>query len=232
MIQAVILAGGKGTRLEPLTHAAPKPLVLVRGKPFLHHQLERLRSASATEVLLLTGYLGGKIMEYFGDGSKLGLRIEYSQEKQPLGTAGALKNAESRLRDDFLLMNGDTLLHVDYEALVALHGRLGKWGLVIAFENPERSMPNNLAVAADGRVMRYQRGDGVGLTHVDAGVAVFSRRVLDLIPAGRFCSLEEEIYPRLIDRGELWAYASGEPFYDMGTFAGIERLEGVLNGLA
>ncbi|MEE8201251.1 MAG: sugar phosphate nucleotidyltransferase [Candidatus Acidoferrales bacterium] len=224
MIQAVVLVGGRGRRLRPLTEMMPKPLLLVRGKPFLEYQFERLRGFGVTRVLLLTGYLGSWFEEHFGDGSRLGLRLGYVREETPLGTGGALRNAADKLEDEFLLLNGDTLLAIDYACLVARFRQGGKPGLLVAFENPAGDPPNNLKLAPNGRVLAYDRHNPAGLTHVDAGVGVFRREILKLIPARRVVSLEEEVYPRLIERGELWAFSTGQRFFDMGTFPGLEAL--------
>lgn len=228
MIPAVILAGGEGTRLRPLTESLPKALVPVQGKPFLQHQLERLRAAGIREVLLLVCYRGRQIEEYFAEGVRLGLRLAYSYEETPRGTAGALKLAESKLPDDFLLLNGDTLLAFDYAALVERYRRRGKLGVVVAFENRDTGLVSNLALGPDGRVVAYRRGNPAGLTHVDAGVAVCSRGILALVPPGRRVALEDEVYPLLIGRHELWAFPTRERFYDMGTPAGLAGLEAAL----
>src|SRR5260370_40275553 len=105
-MQAVILAGGLGTRLWPLTRTVPKPMVPVAGVPYLEHQLRLLKKQSILDILLLTGYLGELVEEYFGDGGSLGLAIRYSREDQPCGTAGALRGAGSRVRDSFMLIYG------------------------------------------------------------------------------------------------------------------------------
>lgn len=228
MMQAVILAGGLGTRLWPLTSRVPKPLVLVHGKPFLQYQLELLKFFGITDVLLLVSYLGEQIEEYFHDGSQFGLRIQYSHEDAPLGTGGALKNAEGKLREGFLLLNGDTLLAIDYQRLVASYQREQELGLIVAFENPDHVVANNLAVAPDNRIVAYNKREPTSMTHVDAGVSVFSKRILDLIPPGRVCSLEEETYPELIERQELWAFPTQQLFYDMGSFPGLETIADIL----
>lgn len=228
MIQAVVLAGGLGERLRPLTEELPKPLVPVHGKPVLQYLLERLRSSGIAEVVLLTGYQGSKIEECFGDGSALGLRIVYAREEIPLGTGGALKNAAEVLADDFLLLNGDTLLDIDFAVLVTAFRKRRVLGLLVAYENPEGNPPNNLRLAADGRVVTYSKCDATSLTHVDAGVGVFRRAILDWIPGDRAVSLEGEVYPRLIKQRQLWAFTTRDRFFDMGTFAGLWALEAQL----
>lgn len=222
--QAAILAGGLGTRMRPLTDTTPKPMLAVRGKPFLQHQLELLRSFGITRIVLLVAYLGEQIEAHFRDGGALGLHLSYSQERTPLGTGGALKNAEALLDEEFLVLNGDTYLAVDYAAL-AREFHAGKTlATIVAYENTDARVPNNLALAADGRVAEYRKRDPRGLTHVDAGVIALRREVLAEIPAGRKCSLEEEIFPKLIERGQMKAWATKEPFYDMGTPTGLAAL--------
>lgn len=234
MMQAVILAGGLGTRLQPLTQQVPKPLLPVRGQPFLHHQIDSIRSFGFTRALLLVSYLGEQIEQYFGDGSRFGLRIDYAWENTPLGTGGALKNAEKQLEQDFLLLNGDSIVFIDYQQLVACYRRRQRWGLVVAFENSSRAIANNLAIGPAGRVTAYSRHNASGLTHVHAGAAILSRRILELIPAGRACSLEDETYPELIEKGELCAFRTQRMFYDMGSFDGLLAMEEMVacNGAA
>jgi len=224
MIQAVILAGGLGTRMRPRTQTVPKPLLPVLGRPFLEYQVELLRQQGVGRILLLVGHLGEMIQAHFGDGAARGVHIAYSFEPPGLlGTGGALKNAASVLEDDFLLLNGDTLLEIDYAALVRQFRASGKWALVTAARHAGAG-PGNLRIDARGAVLDYSKRQPRG-AHVDAGVAAFSRRILELIPPGRPCSLEEEIYPQLIARGELTALPVDTAFFDMGTPAGLAALE-------
>ena len=231
MIPAVILAGGLGTRLRPLTDRQPKALVRVQGKPFLEHQLELLQRGGVREVLLLVGYRGRQIEQTFGDGAPRGIRLCYSLEDVPLGTGGALRKAEELLPDDFLLLNGDTLMPLDYEKLEKAYRQSQKLGLLVAYENPDRALENNLALGSDRLVTAYHRHNPAGLTHVDAGLGVFSKRVLQFIPSALRVSLEEEVYPMLIHRNQLAGFSTPQRFYDMGSFAGLEALERGLTAL-
>ena len=223
-MQAVILAGGLGTRMRPLTEKTPKPMLTVNGKPFLSHQIELLKSQGFSRFLLLVAYRGEEIRKFFLDGKSLGVHIEYSDEASPLGTGGALKNAEARLDSEFLLLNGDTFLDISYRELTAAYKACGCPALVVAYENGQKRLPNNLAVASGGEVTAYSKKDAVGMTHVDAGVIALDKRILELIPAGRSCSLEEEIYPVLVRRRELRAWPTSEAFIDIGSPAGLEAL--------
>jgi len=231
--QAVILAGGLGTRMRPVTETIPKPMISVAGKPFLQHQLELLRACSIDRSLLLVAYLGERIEEYFGDGTNFRLNINYCYEPTPLGTGGALKNAEGMLQETFVLLNGDTYLEIDYSALVLKFAMLRCLALIVAYKKPSAGLsvlpadhvPNNLAVSRDGRVEAYRKHDAEGLTHIDAGAIVLGKEILKMFPLGQRCSLEEEIYPRLIANGEMYAWVTSEPFYDMGSPAGLAALE-------
>lgn len=223
-LQAAILAGGLGTRMRPVTETIPKAMIEVCGKPFLHHQLELVRENGMTRVLLLVAHLGEKVEEHFGDGAAMGLQLSYSCEPAPLGTGGALKNAIGKLEDEFLVLNGDTFLPIDYAAMARDFRERRPSALIVAYENCEARKASNLAIAADGRVTAYRKRDARGLTHIDAGGIILRREVLGDIPAGRVCSLEEEVFPRLIEQGRMRAWVTREPFYDMGTPAGLEAL--------
>lgn len=220
-MQAVILAGGLGTRLWPVTKEVPKPMVQVAGVPYLEHQLRILREQSITDIVLLTGYLGHQIEDYFGTGRSMGLTLRYSREDIPLGTGGALREAAGLLADMFLVIYGDSYLPIQYRtALDALENSPAR-GLLVVYDNRlgDTSVKNNVALDGNGFVARYDKGsaDGNGLDYVEAGVLAFRRSIVDLIPRAGKVSLEEEIYPELISRRELIAFCTRERFYDIGT---------------
>lgn len=232
-MQAVILAGGLGTRMRPITETIPKPMITVAGKPFLQRQLELLSGKGIERALLLVAYLGEQIQEYFGDGAKFGCKVSYSFEASPLGTGGALKNAEAKLQDRFVLVNGDTYLAIDYRALAKQFAEVNCSALIVAYEKPvtiskeipASILPNNLGVNSHGLVTAYRKRNPEGLSHIDAGVIVLKKEILAGLRAGQKCSLEEEVYPSLIARSEMHAWVTHEPFYDMGSPAGLAALE-------
>ena len=226
-VQALILAGGRGTRLRPLTDLVPKPLVPVAGRPFLCHQLEWLRANGVEEAVLLVGYLAEQFHAQLGDGRRFGLRLRYSHEVQPLGTAGAIRNAAGMLAREFYLVNGDTLLQVPLESLRAAHLAASAIGTLVVSPG-SGGVAGNVRIAADGRVASYDKRRSDGAAHVDAGVALYSREVLEFIPAAGACGLEQDVFPALIRAGRLAAMTTLMPFYDMGTQAGLARLEQVL----
>jgi NDP-sugar pyrophosphorylase family protein len=224
-MQVVVLAGGLGTRLRPLTANVPKPMVPVRGKPFLEHQIGLIRSAGLTKFLILTGYLGDKISQYFSSGEDFGVEIDYVRERTLLGTAGALRNAAHLLEREFMIVNGDTLTLIDYRRLLNVFTAAECLGVVVASNNPGTDVPANLQVSSDSKVLSYDKGSSVGKTHTDAGVVILDRNVLRFIPPGRCVSLEETVYSGLIREKTLLAFTTDSPFFDLGTFQGLRRLE-------
>jgi len=227
-MQVVILAGGKGTRLRPLTNNVPKPMVPIKGKPFLQHQMEFIRGFGLKDIVLLVGYFADQIIEYFGDGSKFNLNVQYSKETEPLGTGGALKNAQDQIAKEFLLLNGDTFLPIDYQDLLIHFHRNDTLATITVYNNPEESFKNNIAIGNSGLVVAYNKQESNEMKYVDAGALVLKKDALSLISGQGNCSLEEEIFPLMIDKMEMEAYITCQRFYDIGAIEGIRAVEGVL----
>lgn len=231
-MQAVILAGGLGTRLRPLTYEIPKPMVPINGKPYLEYQINYLKKFGITDVLILIGYLGEQIVEYFGDGSQYGVKITYSKEENPLGTGGAIKLAENQLEDEFLIIYGDSFLPIDYGDLFNFYNKHGKSSLLIAYDNSsgKTPVPNNLAIDTNFLVQKYEKNSlDPALKYVESGVSLLKKTLTTEIPSNQKCSLEEIIFPKLIGENRLIAYITKEPFYDIGT---PDRLETITNYFA
>lgn len=227
-MQIVILAGGLGMRLRPLTLTVPKSMVPIHGRPFLEYQIEWVKQFGFDRVLLLTGYLSERIEEHFQDGRRWGVSMSYSQESSPVGTAGALKLAQSRLDAQFLLLNGDTYLPIDYREMCRHAHQGNPLGLMAVYDNADTVAPNNVALSHDGTVARYAKGGGSGLTHVAAGAYIMNGAVLDRIPAGVAYSLEEDLLPILVASKEVLSYPVHQRFYDIGTFERLVLAEPVL----
>jgi NDP-sugar pyrophosphorylase family protein len=229
-MQAVILAGGLGTRLWPLTQAVPKPMVRVAGVPYLEHQLRVLKKQGIRDIVLLTGYLGEQIEAYFGDGGLFGLSLRYSREHSPLGTGGALRQARHLLAPDFLIVYGDSYLPIDYvQALTKLRNSDAE-GLLVVYDNrlEDTSVRNNVALDNSGCVTRYDKDTPDKLDYVEAGVLAFRRSVLERMPNATVVSLEKEIFPQLIAQRRLIAHVTTQRFYDIGTPERLKAIEEVL----
>jgi len=223
-IQVVILAGGFATRLGQLTINRPKSLVDILGKPFLAYQLELLQAGGITDIVLCIGHLGKQIQDIFGDGSKYGVRIRYSQEDRPLGTAGALKNAESLLDDTFFVMYGDSYLFLDFPKLMAYFVSQNKLGLDTIFKNNDSYDKSNIVIKGN-LVTRYSKTEKTkDMIYIDYGAAIFRKEVLQLIPENRFSPVEE-LFLRLIEREQLLAFEVKERFYEIGSPRGLKDFE-------
>jgi NDP-sugar pyrophosphorylase family protein len=228
-MQVAILAGGLGTRLGALTRSIPKPMMPVAGAPYLEHQLRLLARRGFRDVLVLTGYLGEQIEAYFGNGSRLNLRMRYSRETQPLGTGGALRQARPLLDERFLLMYGDSFLPVDYAAFGRRLDDSAALGVIAVYRDTlrETAVPPNVALDRSGLVARYDKTAAADteLEYVEAGVSCFRQEVLDLLPANGAASLEQCVFPRLIARRRLAGLPVNERFYDIGTPERLRAIE-------
>lgn len=231
-MQAVVLAGGLGTRLWPITTEIPKPMVPVAGVPYLEHQLRLFQRQGITDVVLLTGYLGEQIEDYFGTGEASGLKLRYARETTPQGTAGALRDAGALLADFFLLIYGDSYLPIDYASVGAALSAAPICGVVVVYDNrDDTTVRNNIALEPDGSVCRYAKdaAPDASLKYVDAGVLAFRKTLLSWIPARGKVSLEKEVFPELIAQRELRAYVTRQRFYDIGTPERLQVIERLLN---
>ncbi|MEE1799183.1 MULTISPECIES: NDP-sugar synthase [unclassified Streptomyces] len=226
MTEAILLVGGKGTRLRPLTARTPKPMVPAAGVPFLTHQLARARAAGVEHVVLATSYLAEVFEPYFGDGSSLGLSLEYVTERDPLGTGGALRNVASRLHsgpdEPVLIFNGDILTGLDIRALVATHTASGADVSLHLTRVPDPRAFGLVPTDEDGRVTAFlekpQTPEEIVTDQINAGAYVFRRSVIDAIPAGRPVSVERETFPGLLAAGaHLQGMVDSTYWLDLGT---------------
>jgi N-acetyl-alpha-D-muramate 1-phosphate uridylyltransferase len=224
-MQAAILVGGLGTRLGSLTKDVPKPMILVDGKPFLEHEIGLLKRSGIVDFVLCVGHLGEKVEDHFGDGSELGVTIEYSYDgPKLLGPAGALKRAESLLRESFFVTYGDTYLRADYGGLMKTLLDSEKLGVMAVFKNHNKYGKSDVVVKG-GRVVRYYKGgQGEGMDWVNYGVSALGRRALALVTEGKECG-EEEFYGELIKRDELLAFPVEDRFYEIGTPGSLEEFK-------
>ncbi len=227
-MQAVIMAGGKGTRLRAITNdEIPKPMAPVAGKPILSWQIEQLRGQGVSDIVLIIGYLGHKIREYFADGADLGVRIRYIEETSPLGTAGALSMLPPLLRDEsFFLVFGDVLFDIDLERMRRFHAE--KHALATLFAHPNsHPFDSDLLICDDtGRVLRFDSKHNTRdywyHNCVNAGIYLMDRRICGFVPGNTKVDLEKELLSGLIAQGEaVYAYQSPEYVKDVGT---VERI--------
>ncbi|MFI0780256.1 sugar phosphate nucleotidyltransferase [Streptomyces sp. NPDC021212] len=224
--EAILLVGGKGTRLRPMTVHTPKPMVPAAGVPFLTHQLARARAAGVEHIVLATSYLAEVFEPYFGDGSSLGLHLEYVTEEEPLGTGGAIRNVASRLRsgpdDPVLIFNGDILTGLDIRALVDTHCRTGADVSLHLTRVTDPRAYGLVPTDEQGRVTAFlekpQTPEEIVTDQINAGAYVFNRSVIDAIPDGRPVSVERETFPGLLAEGaHLQGMVDSTYWLDLGT---------------
>lgn len=220
-LQIVILAGGRGTRLKSLTDNTPKPMMRVHDRPFLEILFRMLQNKGFSKFLLLTGYMNKAISDYFGDGSKFGISIEYSVETEPLGTAGALKNAETMLENEFLLLNGDTFSDIDYDEFVKFSRNRDDTCGMLCYNGSLFDDVRYNVVFEESHVINYSKNFSDNrFNAVDAGIYFMKKNIISNIE-NRISSLEEQIFPQLISTRQLSGFLTQTRFYDIGT---IERL--------
>ena len=223
LMPAVILAGGLATRLRPLTEETPKALIEVAGHPFLWHQLQLLKGRGLRHVVLAVGYLGEKIKERFGNGSELGIHIDYAFDGPSLlGTAGAIRQALPLLPQSFFVLYGDSYLPCDYRAVQDAFRDSGLAGLMTVYRNEGRYDHSNVEYDG-GRITKYdKRNRTPGMRHIDYGLGVFDRNVFSAIPAGEVYDLAR-VYQDLLSAGKLAAFEVKERFYEIGSPEGLRE---------
>ncbi|MBO0768231.1 MAG: NDP-sugar synthase [Solirubrobacterales bacterium] len=234
-MQALILVGGKGTRLRPLTSRLPKPVVTLVDRPFLNYQLEWVKSHGVEDVVLSCGFLPDQLQEVLGDGSQLGLNLSYVVEPELLGTGGALKYAEPHLQDRFFMLNGDTLTDIDLSAQLAQHERTGARGTLALYPVPDVYSYGLVPLNADSSVREFLEkpspDDVVDTNLINAGAYILEKEILDELPAsGTHFSIERDVFPKLVDHG-LYGYEAYGYWMDIGTPSRyLEGTYDILNG--
>ena len=222
--QAVILVGGQGTRMRPLTDTRPKPMLPLLDLPFVERQVDHLARAGVTTIVFSCGYRPREIEEYFGDGASRGLTMGYVVDPEPLGTAGAIANAAPLLHEgDVFVLNGDILTDLDLAALVAHHRGLGAEATIALTPVDDPSAFGLVRTDADGRVTEFVEKPGPDELipgepyRINAGTYVLSASARDAIPQGQQVSIERDTFPLLAARGGVGALASDCYWRDIGT---------------
>ncbi|MGZ4371083.1 MAG: sugar phosphate nucleotidyltransferase, partial [Gaiellaceae bacterium] len=220
-MKAVVMAGGEGTRLRPLTSNQPKPMVPVVGKPCMEHILELLRDHGLTDVIVTVAFLPQAIRSYFGDGETLGLQIGYSVEESPLGTAGSVKLAAKQLDETFLVISGDALCDVDLGKLIAFHKEKGA-AVTIGLKAVDNPLEFGIVVTdEEGRIERFFEKPSWGQVFSDTintGIYVLEPEVLKHVPTDRPFDFSKELFPYLLEMGRpLYGYVMDGYWQDIGN---------------
>ena len=223
--QAVILAGGRGERLRPLTDIRPKPMIEIQGKPFLEYNLEMLRRQGFERVLLLLGYMPEVVQDYFGDGQRWGLRIEYSVTPVEDETGRRIKQAEHLLDDCFVLLYCDNYWPMRMEQMWQRFVESGAPGMLTVYSNKDSYTKDSLRVDANGFVAVFDKQRRApDLKGVEIGYGIFRKELLAMLPQENV-SFEETLYPVLAQRGQLAAYVTDHRYYSVGSIARLPLTE-------
>ena len=229
-MKAVIMAGGEGTRLRPLTSNQPKPMIPLGNRPMMEHIVNLLQKHGFDDIVVTVAFLANNIRTYFGDGSEFGVRMAYATEETPLGTAGSVRNARAELDDRFLVISGDVLTDIDLTAVVESHARRGALATIglTAVENPLEF--GIVVTREDGAVERFLEKPSWGQVFSDTvnnGIFVLEPEIFDHIPAGRPADFSGEVFPALLEAGlPLFGHVSEGYWEDVGTleaYAGAHR---------
>jgi mannose-1-phosphate guanylyltransferase len=218
-MQALILAGGEGTRLRPLTTTIPKPVVPLVDRPFIAFMLEWLRRHDVDDVVMSCGFLASGVRNVLGDGSAYGMRIRYVEEPRPMGTGGALKFAESLLDDRFLMLNGDVLTDFDISAQIEQHERTGAVATLALTPVEDPSNYGLVRLAEDSQVSEFVEKpspDQIDTRNISAGCYVLEHSVLEMLEPDRPASIERDVFPRLVGQG-LYGHVADGYWLDIGT---------------
>jgi mannose-1-phosphate guanylyltransferase len=218
-MQAVILVGGEGTRLRPLTSTVPKPVVPLVDRPFISFMLEWLGQHGIDDVIMSCGFLATSVRNVLGDGSERGIRLRFVEEPDPRGTAGALKFASSLLDERFLMLNGDVLTDIDLTKQIAQHEQTGAKATLALVPVADPTAYGLVHLEEDRAVRDFVEKpspDAIDTNLISAGAYVLEREILELVPPGRNVSIEREVWPRLIGKG-LYGFPSESYWLDIGS---------------
>src|ERR1039458_4508144 len=220
-MKAVIMAGGEGTRLRPLTANQPKPMLPMVNRPMAEHVVNLLRRHGFEDIVVTVAFLANHVRTYFGDGSDFGVRMVYATEETPLGTAGSVLNAREQLDERFLVISGDVLTDIDLTELIAFHDKQGS-AVTLALKAMENPLEFGIVITGpDGRIDRFLEKPGWGDVFSDTintGIFVLEPEVFDWIPAGRQVDFSGEVFPTMLEAGRpMFGFVAGGYWEDVGT---------------
>lgn len=224
VLKAVVLCGGKGTRMKPLTYEIPKPLLPIHGKPILEHIFELLKRYEVADVILCVGHLKDKIKAHVGDGRKLGLRVAYVEESKPLGTAGPLKLAQKMLTETFIVSNGDELKEINLNEMLRQHRETNALATIALTEVNDPSA-YGVARLEGTKILEFVEKPLKGREpsrFISAGLYIIEPKVIRYIPKG-FAMLERDVFPKIAKEGRLYGYKFKGQWFDTGNFERYEE---------
>lgn len=222
--KAVILAGGKGTRLRPLTYEIPKALIPVQGKTLTEHLFDLFKRYGITDIVLSVGHMADKIKEHFNNGTKFGIRIMYIEEQESMGTAGPLRLGKDMLTETFICTNGDELKDIDLQEMYKFH-RQNKALVTIALTTVEDPSAYGVARLSGNKILEFVEKpskEKAPSKLINSGLYIIEPEVIGMIPDG-FAMLEKDVFPKLAEQGRLFGYPFSGQWFDTGTMERYEK---------
>src|SRR3989338_10339275 len=233
-MQALILAGGFGSRLMPVVNDRPKIMADIDGKPFLELLIRYLQKQNVNEIVLALGYLSEYIKNYFQDGKQYGVNIKYSVESFPLGTGGAIINAEKLLKKEFIVLNGDTFLDVDFNKISEFHKHNKADITVMVTKKGEKTGRGLVGIDDHFRMISFQDGQEVAKnnkSYTNAGIYLMNKKLCSFIKKDEKISLEKEIFPSIVSKIKMFALISENEYIDIGIPERYHKAQTLLNPL-
>src|ERR1700691_3777578 len=234
-MKAVIMAGGEGARLRPLTSNQPKPMLPMANRPMMEHVVNLLRQHGFEDIVVTVAFMANAIRSYFGDGSEFGVRMVYATEETPLGTAGSVRNARDELDERFLVISGDVLTDIDLTSMLQFHDKNNALATLAlcAVENPLEF--GIVITREDGSIERFLEKPGWGQVFSDTintGIYVLEPEIFDVIPEGRSVDFSAEVFPAVLAAGDpIYGYVADDYWEDVGTTAAyLKAHEDILDG--
>lgn len=225
-MQAVILAGGFGTRLRSLVSDKPKSMAVIKDKPFIEYQIKYLQNQGIRDLVLCVGYKHEQIIDYFKDGSSISMKIEYSIEKEPLGTGGAIKNALDLLQDDFLVMNGDTIVNIQYSDIYEFHNFRKADVTMVLVKVHDNSRYGSVAIDDNNNIISFmEKNISSNISLVNAGIYIMKKNSINWNDLPKVFSLEKDLFPKLVSSKTFVGYKCESFFIDIGIPKDLKRLE-------
>ncbi|MBN1351621.1 nucleotidyltransferase family protein [candidate division KSB1 bacterium] len=225
-MRAFILVGGLGTRLRSLKLDIPKPMIDIGGKPFLTYLLDDLKNAGIHDFVLCLGFGAERVESYFGTGEKLGIRIEYSREHTPLGTAGAIKHAEQFAAEKNFILNGDSYLALDYGNMLNFHRKKNAQVTIACTRIKDTQDYGNISLDSNQRITAFaEKNPSSRANLINGGVYLFNKSAFELIPAHKKVSLENEIFPLIAGNEHCYGFVTNGYFIDIGTPERLRRAQ-------
>lgn len=229
-MQMIILCGGLATRMGDPAKTIPKSMMDIDGKPFLQYQIENLKKHQINDIVLCVGHLSEKIKEYFGDGSKFWVNIQYSHDgEKPLGPIGALKKAEPLLNEIFFTMYGDSYVFLDFKKVYLHFLKQKKSALMTAYKNHDKYDKSNIVIKNE-KITKYNEKKTKDMIYIDYGVSIFRKQILELIPENTYFTTKD-LFAKLIKQNELLAFEVRKRFYHIGNLEGLEDFKSHIHSL-